>query len=246
MIKHSKKAMNMLKIFTKNYVLVFFALLLPQNLSAAENNTLDHKDLLRDVISFVESEVNPEASDDIKITALPISTRIKLSNCRNEMKFEIANNRSFTRQFPVKVSCAQERKPWKTYVQVIISEMQQTLVLSRRVAKGARIEPEMIKLVSVDKHKVKHRSIVDTSAVIGGRSMRNMPKGYQIGQNDVCLVCKGDDVSIIARSNTMMIKTSGTAIENGSKGESIKVKNTSSQRIIKGIIGDLREVYVNL
>lgn len=246
MIKHSKKAMNMLKIFRKNYVLVFFALLLPQNLSAATNNTLDHKDLLREVIDFVEHEVNPEASNDIKITALPISSRVKLTQCQQQLNFEIANTRTVTRQFPVKVTCEQERKPWKTYVQVIVSEMQQTLVLSQRVAKGARIEASMIKLVSVDKHKVKYRSIVDETAVIGGRSLRNMPKGYQIGQNDVCLVCKGDDVSIIARSNTMMIKTSGTAIENGSKGESIKVKNTSSQRIIKGIIGDLREVYVNL
>jgi flagella basal body P-ring formation protein FlgA len=44
----------------------------------------------------------------------------------------------------------------------------------------------------------------------------------------------------------MMIKTSGTAIESGSKGESIKVKNNSSDRIVKGVIGDLREIYVNL
>ncbi|NVK23343.1 MAG: flagellar basal body P-ring formation protein FlgA [Gammaproteobacteria bacterium] len=236
----------MLKKLTKNYVIVLFAILLPQKLSAETNITLDHNDLLRSVIEFVEQHINPNNSENIKITALPIDSRIVLSQCDSELSFETSNKRTFTRQFPVKVSCEHERKPWKTYVQVLVSEMQQTLVLNQNVVKGIRIEPDMVKLVSIDKHKVKYRSIVDKSAVIGGRTMRNMSKGYQIGQNDVCLVCKGDDVAIIAKSDSMMIKTSGTAIENGAKGESIKVKNTSSQRIIKGIIGDLREVYVNL
>jgi flagella basal body P-ring formation protein FlgA len=76
--------------------------------------------------------------------------------------------------------------------------------------------------------------------------MRNIPRGYQIGLQDVCLVCKGDEVSIVAKSGSMMIKTSGTAIENGAKGETIKVKNDSSNRVVKGVIGDLREIYVKL
>jgi flagella basal body P-ring formation protein FlgA len=82
--------------------------------------------------------------------------------------------------------------------------------------------------------------------IIGGRALRNFSRGYQIGALDVCLVCKGDEVAIIAQSEAMTIKTSGTAIESGAMGETIQVKNNSSNRIIKGVIGELREIYVKL
>ena len=231
-------------LITKN-LLIIISFLMPFNLSAEANNTLEHNDLLRQVITFVEQKISPSPEDNIKITALPIDARIRLTKCSQQIKFETANNRSFTRQFPIKVSC-QDEKPWKTYVQVIVSEVVETVILTRNVLKGTRIEPEMLSVMSIDKHNAKDRRIVDPDLVTGGRAMKNLTQGYQIGQTDVCLVCKGDDVAIIAKSNSMMIKTSGTAIEDGSIGDSIKVKNSSSKRIIKGIIGDLREVYVNL
>jgi len=235
----------MLKNLIAPKLLIVIFVLLPDFVSAASNNTLDHNDLLKDVIHYVEREITSEPNDDIKITALPIDSRVRLAQCNAQLNFEMANARNFTRQFPVKVTCNGD-KPWKTYVQVIVTETVEALVLTRSVVKGTRIEPDMLRLTTIDKHYAKSRSIVDSSSVVGGRAMRNLTQGYQIGQSDVCLVCKGDDVAIIAKSNSMMIKTSGTAIEDGSIGESIKVKNSSSQRIIKGIIGDLREVYVNL
>lgn len=246
MIKHSKKVMNMLKKLSEVYLILFFCIYTPLCVSATTDNTLVHKQLLKDVIEYVEVQINPEQQDNIKITALPIDARVKLYTCNSDINFELANKRQFNRQFPVKVSCDNAEKPWKTYVQVVVSELMETLVVTQSIAKGTTIDPSMIQMKTVDKHKIKSRSIADPSAVIGGRALRNLPRGYQIGIKDVCLVCKGDDVTIVAKSNTMMIKTSGTAMQSGSKGETIKVQNSSSKRIIKGVIGDLREVYVNL
>ena len=246
MIKHSKKAMNMLKKFKLLCLTFFIVLSTPSIVSAQESEALTHKQVMTEVIKFVENKVNPEKQENIRITVLPMDSRIKLFQCPKDLSFDLANKRNFTRQFPIKVSCEAGEKRWKTYVQVVVSEMVETLIITKNIAKGTRIEADMLKVALVDKHRVKSRSISDSDYVVGGRAMRNIQRGYQIGQRDVCLVCKGDDVSIIAKSGGMMIKTSGTAIENGAKGETIKVKNTSSSRIIKGVIGDLREIYVNL
>lgn len=246
MIKHSKKAMNMLKK-NKLYWLAIFAILsAPTVISAQTVEALTHKEVMQGVIDFVEAKVNPEQVESTRITVLPIDSRIKFYQCSSAIKYKLASDRSFTRQFPVKVSCDEGIKPWKTYIQVVVSEMVEALVVTKNIAKGVRIDADMLKVALVDKFKVKARSISSIDSVLGGRAMRNISRGYQIGLQDVCLVCKGDDVSIIAKSGSMMIKTSGTAIENGAKGETIKVQNSSSQRIVKGVIGDLREIHVKL
>ena len=246
MIKHSKKAMNMLKKFKLYWLIIFIISSAPFLVSAQATEALTREEVMQGVIDFVENKVNPEQAENIRITVLPIDSRIKFHKCPTGVEYALANERRFTRQFPVKVSCSKIKKPWKAYVQVIVSEMIEALVVTKNIAKGVRLEADMLKVALVDKFKVKSRSISTANSVLGGRAMRNIPRGYQIGLQDVCLVCKGDEVSIVAKSGSMMIKTSGTAIENGAKGETIKVKNDSSNRVVKGVIGDLREIYVKL
>ena len=231
---------------TKTYFTLFIAIFLSANVSANSNNTLAHDKLLKDIISYVEQEFNSDNNKNLKVTAQPLDSRIQVRACEKPLSFNVAQSRSLSRQFPVKATCSSKSKPWKVYVQVSISEMIETLVTNQRIAKGVTIGVDMVEIELVDAYRVRNRSSTDLSAIIGGRALKNIQRGYQIGQNDVCLVCKGDDVSIIAKNSSMMIKTSGTAIESGAKGESIKVKNNSSNRIVKGIIGDLREIYVNL
>ncbi len=246
MIKHSKKAMNMLKKIKLYWLIIFAFSTTPSFVSASEPEALTHKQVMEGVIQYVENKLNPDKLTTTRITVLPMDSRIKFFKCPTDIEYKLASERSFTRQFPVKVTCNEGQKPWKTYVQVVMSEMVEALIVTKNIAKGVRVEADMVKVSLVDKFKVKSRSISTAKSVLGGRAMRNIPRGYQIGLNDVCLVCKGDDVSIIAKSGSMMIKTSGTAIENGAKGETIKVKNASSNRIVKGVIGDLREIHVKL
>ncbi|MBU2917888.1 flagellar basal body P-ring formation protein FlgA [Psychrosphaera sp. F3M07] len=235
-----------MKIITKNYYLLFITLLMSMNVSASLSNTLTHDELLKDVISYVEQEFNPDESKNLRVVAHPLDSRITIRECDQDLSFYVAKSRTFTRQFPVKVKCATEKNSWKVYVQVSVAEMIETLVTNQTIAKGNTVDIDMVEVELVEARRVKDRSSNDISSIVGGRALKNIQRGYQIGQNDVCLVCKGDDVSIIAKNGGMMIKTSGTAIENGAKGESIKVKNNSSSRIVKGIVGDLREIYVNL
>jgi flagella basal body P-ring formation protein FlgA len=230
----------------KTYFILFITILMSVDVSASLNKTLAHGKLLKDVISYVEQEFNPDESKNLKIVAHPLDSRISIKECDKNLLFTVAKKRSFSRQFPVKATCPSENSPWKVFVQVSLSEMIEALVTSQAIAKGVTVDAGMVEIVLVDAQRIRNRSSTDLSAIIGGRALKNIQRGYQIGQGDVCLVCKGDDVSIIAKNNSMMIKTSGTAIESGAKGESIKVKNNSSNRIIKGIIGDLREIYVNL
>ncbi len=246
MIQHSKKAINMLKKLLIFILLVFIQSTIVQPVSAKSSQSLAHDTLLQEVSAFVSAKVNPDNSKNITVKAMPMDSRIRIHDCNSELEFELTRARRFTRQFPVKATCNDPENQWKAYVQVKVYEYIKTIVTTTHVAKGEIVTKDMISTAMVDKSKVRDKSSSNIDSIAGGRAMRNIPRGYQVSNSDVCLVCKGDSVSIIASFNNLAIKTTGTALENGSIGESIQVKNNSSERIIKGVIGDLRQILVKL
>ena len=60
------------------------------------------------------------------------------------------------------------------------------------------------------------------------------------------LVHRGQSVTIIARSETVIVKMNGNAMSDGHLGELIKVKNLRSQRIIEAEVIDNNLVRVSM
>lgn len=216
------------------------------SVSAIGQRTLAHDTLLKEVSEYVTTQINPNNSSNITVTAMPLDSRIRVKQCPETISVTMSQQRSFSRQFPVKAECLAEGHEWKAYVQVRVQELIETIVTRTNIAKGEIISADMLKLALVDKHRVKNKATSNPDIIEGGRALRNIARGYQISSSDVCLVCKGDSVSIIASMANMQIKTSGTAMENGSYGDSIRVKNNASERVIKGVIDDLRQILVKL
>lgn len=59
------------------------------------------------------------------------------------------------------------------------------------------------------------------------------------------LVKKGSRVLIVAQSDNISVRMNGTALEDGVEGQQIRVKNTSSGRIVYGKVVSDSEVLVN-
>ena len=234
------KNLLIILLLSINFIFVAFPL------SAKTANSLAHDALLQQVSDFVQEQVNPHNTPNITVKAMPLDSRIRITQCQSELEFEMPSRQRFTRHFPIKATCYDNGANWKAYVQVRVYEYIETIVTTTHIAKGEVVSKDMIKTALVDKSKVRAKSTDAMENIIGGRAMRNISRGFQVSGSDVCLVCKGDSVSIIADYNNLSIKTSGTALENGSFGESIQVKNNSSERIVKGVIGDLRQIFIKL
>ncbi|NMV05976.1 flagellar basal body P-ring formation chaperone FlgA, partial [Vibrio parahaemolyticus] len=81
--------------------------------------------------------------------------------------------------------------------------------------------------------------------VVGAKLKRNVRLGDVVERNDVCVVCRNEKVIIKAVNSGMTITTQGTALQDGSAGDQVRVKNDKSQRIIEGIVTDIAEITVN-
>jgi flagella basal body P-ring formation protein FlgA len=82
--------------------------------------------------------------------------------------------------------------------------------------------------------------------LIGTRLKRRVSKDYPIFGSNICVVCKGDTVSIIARTEQFQIKTVGEAVEDGNLGQQIRVKNTRSNKTVDAIVTHVGEVQVKM
>ncbi|GBL02103.1 flagella basal body P-ring formation protein FlgA [Vibrio harveyi] len=80
--------------------------------------------------------------------------------------------------------------------------------------------------------------------VVGAKLKRNVRLGDVVERNDVCVVCRNEKVTIRAVKGGMTITTQGTALQDGSSGDQVRVKNDKSQRIIEGIVTGIAEITI--
>lgn len=84
--------------------------------------------------------------------------------------------------------------------------------------------------------------------LIGKQLKRRLTQNRIIKVNYVkapTLVKRGEIVSIVAENRGYSVKMTGIAMSNGSKGERIQVKNSSSRRIIEGTVQEPGIISIN-
>jgi flagella basal body P-ring formation protein FlgA len=88
--------------------------------------------------------------------------------------------------------------------------------------------------------------LTDPEVVVGARTKRNLSQGSAITNQNTCFVCKGEPVNIIAKSEKFEIKSFGIALNDGSLGEIISVRNRKSGRVVQGQVNAINQVIINL
>ena len=120
------------------------------------------------------------------------------------------------------------------------------MVANDHIARGQIISADDLTTEQRPQHFVRARYIEQPEVIVGSRSKRSIRRGLPISMNQLCMVCKGDNVSIIARFNGLTIKTSGEALEDGGVGDNIRVRNVKSGRLINAKVTAVETVAVNI
>ena len=88
--------------------------------------------------------------------------------------------------------------------------------------------------------------INNVKAIIGGKAKKRIAQGRPINLKNICLICKGDSVTIIAKSTGFTIKTQGKALSAGNLHQQIRVKNKQTGKIITAQVKAINQVVINL
>jgi len=233
------------KNFLSCLAVVFFAY---NSFAIASQPYHPHDDIQATVQSFLDTQLNTLPDVKIKTQINSLDTRLKLSFCHQPLKAFVNNNRQFQSRLSVGIKC-EGKKPWSLYVPVKIQRFANVFISAHSIAKGDRIGDTDIQAVSRDITRLRGQYLKTRQNIVGKIAKRSIRLGSTFKPNALALpivVKKGDLVNILAETPGLSIRMTGKAINAGAKGQQIRVKNLSSNRIIQAIVQKAGLVKIRL
>ena len=86
----------------------------------------------------------------------------------------------------------------------------------------------------------------DKLRLIGTKVKTNLKINQVLDSTAICLICKGDTVLITANNTAVSVSVAGIALNDGGKGDKIRVQNNASRRIIDAVVTNHGTVKVGL
>lgn len=121
-------------------------------------------------------------------------------------------------------------------------------VLKHQVSRNDLIEPTDIVTKVVPQRLVRKDTVTDAKQLVGQSPRMGVSPDRPIRMGEINapqVVKKGQPVAITYTSKYMSLKTSGTALQDGAKGDLIRVKNDKSEKAVSGRVAGDGRVEVN-
>lgn len=112
-------------------------------------------------------------------------------------------------------------------------------VLARAVNRGDVIREADIQWVEVREDQVRRDSVVDPAAIIGMEPRFTIRAGLPVRGSDLqrpLLVTRNAPVTIALKTPFMTLTTQGRAVEDGGKGDLIRVTNLTTKRVVEATV----------
>ena len=204
------------------------------------------KDLLQEMaVTYVSEQIDTTTDTKTHLSTLPLDSRIPDRICNTPLDLMSAGEPPYNRQVTIQAKCNDEQA-WAQYVHVRIVEMEPVVVATVNLARDEVITKSHLTIEMKPSHFIRVQYLKDPSILIGSRSKRNIRSGTPVLLNQICMVCKGDSVNIYANLKGLRIKTTGIALEDGTLGEQIQIKNKKSGKILNARVDGVESVQVNI
>src|SRR5690606_31127276 len=164
---------------------------------------------------FVLGQLDIPLDAQAHVQAASIDDRLPLSRCEQHLTISLPARMEVRRNTTVYLKC-EEEKPWDLYLPVRVSIQKPYVTVATPVAKGDILSESVLTLAYQDQTQIRGDYLSDPAPLIGVRSKRELKPGQPIRLSQVCVVCKGDQVTLSAENSSMQIKTMARALQDGS------------------------------
>jgi flagellar basal body P-ring formation protein FlgA len=189
------------------------------------------------VTRFIESDLRHQYSKyEIELGAM--DPRLKLNRCESALDIFFPPGQRLSGPVTVGVRC-QEPKPWQIYLRAKVMAFGPVIVTRKSLKKGMRIGADDIDLKEMELTRIHQEVFTNPAEVIGQEILKSVAAGSLLTAQKLTspkAVRRGEQVTILAKSDGMQIRVKGAALSDGMTGQTIAVKNLSSDRVVEGIV----------
>lgn len=196
------------------------------------------------VKNFLVDSMHTDINDDMRVVVRAIDKRIEVVDCPEPYTFITGQLNMQQSNVSVKVECPS--KSWYLFTHATVAIIQQVVVVTENLSPGTLLSNRNLDVIEIDKNKLRGTSFSFVEDVAGARVKRRIRAGNIIDDRMLCFVCKGDRVTIAAVIGGLSLKVYGVAEEDGVLGDTIQVRNISSDKLVYGRIASTTEVEIRI
>lgn len=190
----------------------------------------------------------PESRGKYFLSAGTLDSRLRLAKCASPLETIPQTGTSTGARVTVGVRCA-AGNPWTVYVPVTIEVELSVLVLQRNLARDARVTDADVQLQTRRVAGVASSFVGDTAMLRGRHLKRALTAGSPLSLdvlNVDVLVRRGQQVTLLAQTGSLEIRAQGHALTEGGINDRVRVQNTTSLKIVEGIVENAGTVRVQM
>jgi len=167
-----------------------------------------------------------------------LDSRLRLKQCEGSLNaFGKVANTGLGNQ-TVGVKC-QSPVAWTVYVPVKIKVFKSVIVTTRPLTTNQVITATDIKLQNWDLSTLRQGYIESRNEVIGMALKHPIAMGVAVNSYNLKkqkLVRRGEQITLMASIGDMDVRMMGIALSDASLGQRVRVRNSSSKRIVEGVV----------
>ena len=191
-------------------------------------------ELRNQVQAYIRQQLEPSDQIQWQIEVRGLDPRINLDDCPNSIQFRLAGKQqSIERLNTIHASCQSDNEQqliWSLYIPTEVKRMEPIIITSGPIVVGQLIEPNDVQVEYRDMFNLRGEHFSELADVVGSRVKHSLQQGQAIKSRNLCQVCKGEHIIIEAVGQGIRVKTDGIALDDGIKGEAIRVQNKRSGR----------------
>ncbi len=190
---------------------------------------------LRDALAEATGDGPIEVAMTGRIQDIHISTSGNPAVLIDDMHFDPPTGR-----FSAIISVAADSpEAVRTRVAGRVHSLIEVPVLARRLGAGDTIRATDVELAYKRSDQVKRGALMDMADMVGMSATRTLRAGRAVQAHDIrqpVLVARKSLVTMVVSAPGMTITARGVAMEDGAEGETIRIRNLRSDRIVEGVV----------
>lgn len=198
-----------------------------------------HDRIIQSATDYLEQRPPVDAHQTrIEIKPGHLDPRLRLKACEKPLQSSDVGKEKLMGRVLVEVRC-EGSKPWKVRIPVMISVYAPVAITSRPVARQQVLTKSDIIMKDHDISGLNRGYYSNIENVVGLVTRNQIRSGIVINPALIrppYLVKRGQKVKIFAKTTNYQVAMYGEALSDGARGEVIKVRNSTSRKVVEGVV----------
>ncbi|MDA3807847.1 MAG: flagellar basal body P-ring formation chaperone FlgA, partial [Thiomicrorhabdus sp.] len=210
------------------------------NIQAQEPPVTTSHQSLDEIHNLVYEDIKQKIGQQIfepTIQLRKLSPTLELPQCQQPLELKDRSSGEAIGRMTYSVSC--HLPNWRVFVPAEVDGKQAVIMTTQGILKKAVIMSEDLKRVLLPYKQVRRGSVINLDTAVGMRTKKSISANSILRIRDLqppYWVFKQQQVTLITNVGSIQVKTKGIALQSAVAQQQVSVKNSNSDRVVKGIV----------